>query len=519
MSLLVALVVFYAPVLLPSAPARLNRRLGELEYLYGHLRDHTVGVAMVFLAAYDLTRVLFGDGFDASSVAHVFGAVLAAAAYQRHVNVGLAMTELMRMNPTIHPQEYFDRYYDRLGPRAIALPARATRTIDPTDVSFTTGAPPLQSKKPLVRALYDTAMFARSAYRVLATCGPQYGRETFDAMATLWGSRVLQLFGSRLTVEGLDELAKIEGKLVLAFNHKSHLDFVFAFFALSTARLKDGRRLRVRYIAAKDHFVDNALVYSWIGIGKLIEAVDMVFVDRKGAGGKNAIGDASKKLAAFPIDVAIFPQGTRALAHRGDRGERQDAGYYTSQARRDGELSHLKKGAAHLALDTARVIGQPVHVVCFTIEGTATLVPKGSFAVQTETHVRFAHAGTLTIDPQRPPQIEAIQAALNASFTQGLQIDRRLGERFLATVRDELSPEDARRLQDAVARAVRDGDTRLFGDLDFACSVTAIERATVFRAVANRVLGDLRVEAASHRPLASVPTPWSIALSESKSDR
>ena len=111
------------------------------------------------------------------------------------------------------------------------------------------------------------------------------------------------------------------------------------------------------------------------------------------------------------------------------------------------------------------------------------------------------------------------QAALNASFTQGLQIDRRLGERFLSTVRDELSPEDARRLQDAVARAVRDGDTRLFGDLDFACSVTAIERATVFRAVANRVLGDLRVEAASHRPLASVPTPWSIALSESKSDR
>jgi 1-acyl-sn-glycerol-3-phosphate acyltransferase len=496
----------YAAVLLPKrlvAPA-FNRRLGALEYLFGHLRDHTLGVAWVGLAAYDLTSVLFGAAFGGAELAHVVGAALAAIAYTRHVHAGLAITEFMRTNPTVHPEELFHRYYDRLGPHGVALPPHASRTIDPADVDFTTGASPTQRLRPLARALYDTAIFARSAYRTLTVCGPAYGREVFDAMATLWGSRVLQLFRARLTVRGLAAFSALDSKLVLAFNHKSHLDFVFAFFALSTARTKDGRRLRVRYIAAKDHFVDNAFVYEWLGVGKLIEAVDMVFVDRRGQG-KSAIRDAAQKLAERPIDVAIFPQGTRARPHVGHGGERLDAGYYTSQAAHDGGLSHLKKGAAHLALSTAEITAAPVHVVCVGIDGTATLVPKGAFSVQSETHVHFEVAGALAIDPTSPPDVEAIQAAIHRELVRATDVDRVLAERFCSVLQGSVSVRDAALLRAALSAAARAGNPRLFADIDFALCNNA--RTSACRAIAERLLKEIYRGLDAQRGSRSIEAP------------
>jgi 1-acyl-sn-glycerol-3-phosphate acyltransferase len=449
-------ILLYGSILIPRAllsPA-LSRRLGTMEYLFGHLRDHTVGLVAVTLAAYDLTSIVFGAPFGISQLAHVLVAQLSILSHHRHVESGLAMTEFMRVNPTVHPQEFFDRYYDRLGPRTEAPPTKAQQVIDPRDVSFMTGAPPKQSLLPLLRGLFDTAIFARSAYRTLTACGSQYGREVFDAMATLWGSRMLQLFGSRLTVKGLETFAQLEGKVVLAFNHKSHLDFVFAFFALATARMKNGRRLRVRYIAAKDHFVDNVVVYSWLAVGRLIEAVDMVFVDRKGKG-QSAIDDAARKLASLPIDIAIFPQGTRALAHIGPNGERLDAGYYTASTKTDSPLAHLKKGAAHLALETAELTEAPVHIVCIGIQGTATLVPKGKFPVQSETHVTFEVAGVLTIDPANPPEIDTIQRTIDQHLTRVLRINEVLLARL-----EEVDP----------SLHITSAGPRLFSALDFACA-------------------------------------------------
>ncbi len=455
-------IVLYAPILIPRALATpaFSRRLGSMEYLFGHLRDHTVGLVAVTFAAYDLTSIIFGAPFGPSQLAHALVALLAILSYHRHVDAGLAMTEFMRVNPTVHPQEFFERYYDRLGPRSEAPPTDAASVIDPRDVSFLTGEPPKQSLRPLLRGVFDTAIFARSAYRTLTACGSQYGREVFDAMATLWGSRMLQLFGSRLTVTGLETFAQLEGKVVLAFNHKSHLDFVFAFFALATARMKNGRRLRVRYIAAKDHFVDNVIVYSWLAVGRLIEAVDMVFVDRKGKGQK-AIDDAARKLASLPIDIAIFPQGTRALAHVGLNGERLDAGYYTASRKHDSALAHLKKGAAHLALETAELTEEPVHIVCIGIQGTATLVPKGQFAVQSETLVTFEVAGVITIDPEHPPEIDAIQLAIDQHLTRVLRINEVLLARL-----EQVDP----------SLYLTSPSTRLLVDLDFACSAPPDER-------------------------------------------
>lgn len=464
------LAVLHAPMLVPRGllPQRAARRLGAAEYLFGHLRDHTFGVVSVFLAAYT------------QDLAWIAAAALSFIAYVRHVHAGLAMTEFMRANPTVHPQEFFERYYDRLSPNRVGLPAKASRTIDPASVDFTSGEAPVQSLKPLWRALYDTGIFARSAYRALTACGPGYGRETFDAMATLWGSRVLQLFRSRLTVTGIDALKEIEGKVVLAFTHKSHLDFVFAFFALSTARWKDGRRVRVRYIAAKDHFVDNRFVYEWLGIGKLIEAVDMVFVDRKGKG-RDAIDDAAQKLAELPVDIAIFPQGTRTRAHVGPKGERLDSGYYSTGS--------LKKGAAHLALGAAAATEQPVQIVCFGIDGTATLVPKGSFAVQTQTHVHFELGGTISVNADT--SVDAIQRGIDEGLRRAVKIDRVLADRLLVAIEETLLAEDALRLRTALDAAVLHGNTRLFSEIDAACTLPPPQQLGALAAVAERFLSEL----------------------------
>ena len=164
-------IILYAPILIPRAltSPTFSRRLGSLEYVFGHLRDHTLGLVAVTLAAYDLTSIIFGAAFGLSQLAHVLVALLSILSYHRHVESGLAMTEFMRVNPTVHPQEFFDRYYDRLGPRTVSPPSQAELVIDPRDVSFMSGAAPKQSLLPLLRGVFDTAIFARSAYRTL-TC-------------------------------------------------------------------------------------------------------------------------------------------------------------------------------------------------------------------------------------------------------------------------------------------------------------------------------------------------------------
>jgi 1-acyl-sn-glycerol-3-phosphate acyltransferase len=368
------------------------------------------------------------------------------------------MTEFMRVNPHVHPKEFFAHYYRRLGPSNVPVPSAASSTVDPMNISYHTGKPSRQSYWLLLKGFYDTAIFARSAYKAMETIGREYGREVFDVMASLWGSRMLQVFQAKMVVEGAEKFKDLSGKIVLVFNHKSHLDFVFNFFGLSSTHLASGRRIRPRYMAAKDHFVDNKIVYSGLGIGKLIEANDMVFVDRKGLG-KNAVLDACQKLGAKEIEIAMYPQGTRAVGNFGANGERRDAGFYTTGTAKSlkDELGHLKKGCAFLAIDTAMAIkdsGRPVHLVFIGIDGTANLVPKGSFKVQTEQTVKFTIGDIFTLTPQDVEGLERtdekygalvdrIQHVINDGLVKALNLNEKLKHRFLREARENnLVPKD-----------------------------------------------------------------------------
>jgi len=435
---------------------RLNLFAGKVEYAFGHLRDYTVGVYMMAAFGIDLTLMLFGSHEARatrflSMFYHGTFALLSVWTYRRHVSAGLQMTEFMRVNPLVHPREFFEHYYRRLGPSNVPVPSVANTTVDPTNISYHTGKPPRQSYWLLLKGFYDTAIFARSAYKAMETIGREYGREVFDVMASLWGSRMLQIFQTKMTVEGVEKFHDLSGKIVLVFNHKSHLDFVFNFFALSSTHLASGRRIRPRYMAAKDHFVDNKMVYSGLGIGKLIEANDMVFVDRKGLG-KNAVLDACQKLGNKEIEIAMYPQGTRAVGNHGPQGERRDAGFYTTGTAKSlkEELGHLKKGCAFLAIDTAMAIkdsGRPVHLVFIGIDGTANLVPKGSFKVQTEQTVKFTVGDIFTLQPQDIEGIERgdekytvlvehLQHEINDGLVKAIGLHDKLKNRFLKEARE-----------------------------------------------------------------------------------
>ncbi len=466
------------PLVEQASIQQLNLLCGKLEYAIGHTRDYTIGLWMMGGFVFDLTLMVFGDPVIRAErflklFYHGLFALLTLWTYRRHVAAGLQMTEFMRVNPQVHPQEFFDHYYRRLGPMTIPIPERATRTVDPTNVSYRTGRQPRQTAWIWIHGAYDTALFARSAYRALVTLGPVYGREVFDVMASLWGSRMLQLFKTELRVKGIEKFAALSGKIILVFNHKTYLDFVFGFFSLSCARRADGRTIRPRFLAAKDHLYDNTVVYSGFGIGRLIEAVDMIFVDRKGKG-KQAIQEACQRIAEKEIEIAMYPQGTRALANYGPNGERRDAGYYTTgnAEKLRTELGHLKKGAAHLALETSQIIkgrGEPVHLVCIGTRGIATIQPKGSYKIQTEGVIDCEIGEVLTLDPAIPlPSVEELQDKIDRGLVRALHLHDFLKKRFLEELKEAhwTEPNRLMKINGVLAQADRDGNRIPFKILD-----------------------------------------------------
>jgi 1-acyl-sn-glycerol-3-phosphate acyltransferase len=445
---------------------KINELAGLTEYAFGHLRDFIIGTVMIISASGYLLLTTFAQkelAADNFMQLLYFGtfALLSIFTYRRHVSIGTKMTEFMRVNRYVHPQEFFEHYYKALSPLQIPIPTYATRVVDPTHVNYKKGNPPKIRLWPLIHGLYDTAIFARSAYKAYVKIGADYGRDVFDVMASLWGSRMMQLFESELKVTGIEKLSQLEGKVIYVFNHKSHLDFVFNFYALSKGIMKKGRHPRPRYMAAKDHFIDNKFVYQGLGVGMLIEANDMVFVDRKGKG-KDSIVQAADFLVSKDIEICMFPQGTRAYGNLGPYNERRDAGFYTTVSKRSmmNPMGHLKKGAAFLALDTALALQNtetPVHMVFVGIDGTADLIPKQALKVQMESTIQFHVGEILTIHPssvtglEKPqdnqPQTEAhqhytqyineLQIKINSGLVKTLKLHEKLLARFVEDIRNK----------------------------------------------------------------------------------
>ncbi len=183
-------------------------------------------------------------------------------------------------------------------------------------------------------------------------------------------------------LEGLDRLEGLDGPVVFAPNHASHLD---TFLVLTT--LPERFRTRVVVGAGADYFFDKRWKATLSALAISAVPIERTRVNRKSA-------DQLLDLLRRDWNVVIFPEGSRSP---------------------DGWGTEFKPGAAFLAVRRGCPI-VPVH-----LEGTDRVLPKGANRPQRdETTVTFGH-------PLRPAEGEDA---------------RRLNERLEAAVA-QLADEEA----------------------------------------------------------------------------
>ncbi|HRK47556.1 MAG TPA: lysophospholipid acyltransferase family protein, partial [Nocardioides sp.] len=140
----------------------------------------------------------------------------------------------------------------------------------------------------------------------------------------------------RTKVEGLDVLDRIEGPVIFAANHASHLDTPLVLLSLP-----DEWRRRTAVAAAADYFFDT----WWRAVGSSL-IFNTFPIDRRGGSMATTPGE----VLADGWSLVIFPEGTRS---------------------KDGWVGTFRMGAAFLAHE----YGVPVVPVAH--RGTFAAMPRG----------------------------------------------------------------------------------------------------------------------------------------------
>ncbi len=140
----------------------------------------------------------------------------------------------------------------------------------------------------------------------------------------------------RRHVEGLDVLSRIDGPVIFAANHASHLDTPLILLSLP-----DEWRRRTAVAAAADYFFDT----WWRAVGSAI-FFNTFPIDRRGGSMATTPGE----VLADGWSLVIFPEGTRS---------------------KDGWVGRFQLGAAYLACQHG------VPVVPVAHRGTFAAMPRG----------------------------------------------------------------------------------------------------------------------------------------------
>lgn len=408
--------------------------------------------------------------------------------------VNVRMMEYLRVRPGLDPEEFFDRYRRQL---ALAFGGLGNdfenKIILPEDADFRKHERSRFKRFLVFKALWDTIQCADILLSVLDRVGPQYLYENADKIASMAGKRILQLCQGALTVRGLEKLNGLKGKFILVANHESSLDFMLTFFALSTVTVNN-RGVRPRFLVAKDHFKDNPFVYHLMGIGKVVEAMDMIFLNRKNRKKSHEnLKEAAKAIVTKDVDLAIYPQGTRAPCTYDRTGKRRGAGYYTTLHKKHPHRSdaHLKKGTAHLALDILlelheRGLNEDLHLVFLGIEGASVILPKSQWKVETEVPVEFTVGDVLKLPTSmvaeifpegldsehntvyRRKFINHLNTVIDDKLKDTLHVHQRLAKRFLMDLRGQFRHLDKEKIDiiESNLKLAHENDARVFQILD-----------------------------------------------------
>lgn len=402
---------------------RFVRFIANIEYVVFPFRSFFVGVP-TWIACVGLGSFYAFNPPDAEGIR--FFIILIAYSWlvlwsnKQKVTTDLKILEYLRCYPQMHPTDFFSMYKHELAFGGVDFTSNhRPRDLLPNECNFRRNKRAIQSVFYLVQCLFESAVIAHICLSGLKHIGQRYVFEVADAIGSIWGKRALQISQNSFAIKGSEKLNGKKGKFIFIFNHKSSFDFVLTFLAFSQISVNN-RPVRPRFIVARDHFKDNPLAYRFFGIGKVCEAIDMVFIARKNR--EQSILDlkqAARFIVEKGIDIAVYPQGTRAVGNYDRALKRRDAGYYTTISKKDltSDLAHLKKGTSYLILDTLKELqkrntDENLHLVFVGIKGAATTFPKDKYKIQTENDIEFEIGQVVTMSPAVLDRVFATSATI-----------------------------------------------------------------------------------------------------------
>jgi len=414
-----------------------NKSLGLLEHAVSWFRDTVV---VLYLFSFGLWHLFFGidtahQGKIILGIAALALVALSAANRVWKKNARQRLIDFVRHYPTIHPKEFFSHLLCSSGGFRHSLPKRPYRLVDPAHLDFRSKNGKRLPIRNVIAEIWSTIWCTRLSLLALKWRGRDFLRSVASAMAVIWGTRMAELSRAEVIVDGADRLSEIHGFNIYVFNHSSFFDFAMVpvvMAARAGAVLGDMNNFP-RFLVAKDHFLDNPVFHRILGIGRVAEEAGMVFVERKEkeAAARVVVEDAAVKLVRDGIDLAVFPQGTRAVPKIAANGERLEAGYYTvgrpARMKRDGD--HIKKGAAHIATCAAIILAQEkidadINIVPVAIKGTSIIAPKGTMRMKSSVTVRLNVGNPIIV---RTAEVKGIDDDSGQAYTDFV---RRLHERI-----------------------------------------------------------------------------------------
>ena len=229
----------------------------------------------------------------------------------------------------------------------------------------------------------------------------------------------------RAHVEGLDLLERVEGPVIFAANHASHLDTPLILLSLP-----DHWRRRTAVAAAADYFFDT----WWRAVGSSL-IFNTFPIDRRGG----TMAATPGEVLADGWSLVIYPEGTRST---------------------DGWMGKFRMGAAFLAKE------QGVPVVPVAHRGTFAAMPRGQgwpAPGRRQLTIRFGeplHAGADESVRDFAPRIrDAVAALLDEDRTTWWEARRRAAA---GTTPDPAGPKVAqwRRVWEQTESPVPDAPTR-----------------------------------------------------------
>ncbi|MBI4236811.1 MAG: 1-acyl-sn-glycerol-3-phosphate acyltransferase [Deltaproteobacteria bacterium] len=450
----------------------LNNLLGRCDWALHLIRDSLLLVGWVVLLAYfAVTPSLWRGDFAPAPLFAAYAGLCIAVSFWARWDHRRLRTQLLLWrvrHQHMHPQAFFTAYFSGFGPLPMTLPTDVRPFCQGPLVDFRAGVQPRWRFWSAIHAICSTAFFALlvlfvARQRTLAS----RMRELVDAIVALWGARVCQLARLRLEIEGADVWRTFDGAAIFCGNHSSALDFVIGAAVVGWTRPCNREGFHLRYLAAKDHFIDNWWIYRVLRIGMAMQTAGMIFVHRFGTAAQRqqAIEDAVTEIVRSGVDLAIYPQGTRAPARIDATGRPEEPGYFCvgGRARRARVGDHLKKGAARLAVAAADQLARAepprsVALLPMAILGAGLALPKGRMRIYVGTTIHVRCGAPMIVPPSEADSAERVSLChqqLDAALQSLLQVRERLNAACLHDAEAALTLEEHAALQSRLTDGAR----------------------------------------------------------------